>query len=166
MNPHFKVEALKARVSPDNYNKFTDDFWEGLDAVVNAVDNIKARLYIDNRCVFYNKHLFESGTLGTKCNSQCIVPGETQSYGDSQDPEENSIPMCTLRNFPYLIDHCIEWARDYFEGEFASGSREYQKFAENPQGYLDDTKKELKDQSHMLRTKVMRLKDVSKISFI
>ena len=21
---------------------------------------------------------------------------------------------CTLRNFPHLIDHCIEWARDKF----------------------------------------------------
>jgi ubiquitin-activating enzyme E1 len=23
--------------------------------------------------------------------------------------------MCTLRNFPHLTDHCIEWARDQFE---------------------------------------------------
>ena len=53
--------------------------------------------------------------------------------------------MCTLRNFPYLIDHCIEWARDYFEGEFGSGSREFQKYAENPNKYLSDTKNELKE---------------------
>ena len=23
--------------------------------------------------------------------------------------------MCTLRNFPHLIEHCIEWSRDHFE---------------------------------------------------
>jgi ubiquitin-activating enzyme E1 len=23
--------------------------------------------------------------------------------------------MCTLRNFPHLTDHCIEWSRDQFE---------------------------------------------------
>jgi hypothetical protein len=27
--------------------------------------------------------------------------------------------MCTLRNFPHLIDHCIEWARAKFEDLFA-----------------------------------------------
>jgi len=69
MNPKFNVQDLQERVTPENIKRFDDEFWEGLDFVVNAVDNVKARLYIDNRCVFYNKPLFESGTLGTKCNS-------------------------------------------------------------------------------------------------
>ncbi len=56
---------------------FNDDFWEGLDFIVNAVDNIKARLYIDNRCVWYGKPLLESGTLGTKANSQMVIPHVT-----------------------------------------------------------------------------------------
>jgi ubiquitin-activating enzyme E1 len=25
------------------------------------------------------------------------------------------VPMCTLRNFPQITDHCIEWSRDQFE---------------------------------------------------
>lgn len=54
-----------------------------MDCVVNAVDNVKARLFIDGRCVFYQKPLLESGTLGTKCNSQVILPKLTQPYGDS-----------------------------------------------------------------------------------
>jgi len=48
---------------------FNDSFWEGLDFVVNAVDNITARLYVDAKCVWYEKPLLESGTLGTKANS-------------------------------------------------------------------------------------------------
>lgn len=70
---------------------------------------------MDGRCVFYRKPLMESGTLGTKANTQVIIPFHTESYGDSVDPPEESIPMCTLRNFPHLIEHCIEWARDQFE---------------------------------------------------
>jgi len=27
-----------------------------------------------------------------------------------------SIPLCTLKNFPYQIEHTIQWARDNFEG--------------------------------------------------
>jgi len=57
------------RVCPENEEIFDDNFWNSLDFVVNAVDNIKARMYVDSKCVWYGKALFESGTLGTKCNS-------------------------------------------------------------------------------------------------
>ena len=85
MNPTIKVQSLKMRVDPENEKYFNDNFWNNLDFVVNAVDNVKARLFVDGRCVWYHKPLFESGTLGTKCNSQIILPKLTQSYGDSQD---------------------------------------------------------------------------------
>ena len=100
MNSDLNVQDFMTRVGEDTEEVFNDDFWEKLDFVVNAVDNIHARLYVDSRCVWYEKPLLESGTLGTKCNSQMIVPHKTQCYGDSQDPPEEAIPMCTLRNFP------------------------------------------------------------------
>jgi len=100
MNPDLKVTTYQTFVSPDTEDLFNDDFWESLDFIVNAVDNIKARLYVDSQCVWYEKPLLESGTLGTKANSQMIVPHKTTAYGDSQDPPEESIAMCTLRNFP------------------------------------------------------------------
>jgi len=46
------------------------------------------------------------------------VPDLTESYGSSSDPPEPSIPVCTLKSFPYDIEHCIEWARDAFDGYF------------------------------------------------
>jgi ubiquitin-activating enzyme E1 len=53
-------------VSPETEDYFDDAFWNGVDFLVNAVDNIKARLFIDAKCVWYLKPLFESGTLGKK----------------------------------------------------------------------------------------------------
>jgi len=104
--------------------------------VVNAVDNIKARLYVDQRCAWFEKALFESGTLGTKANSQMVMPHVTQIYGDSQDPQEDSIPMCTLRNFPNLIEHCIEWGRDKFNGLFVDGPADLVSFLEDPKAFV------------------------------
>lgn len=104
--------------------------------VVNAVDNVKARLYVDKRCAWYELPLFESGTLGTKANSQMIIPHVTQTYGDSQDPPEDSIPMCTLRNFPNLIEHCIEWGRDKFTELFVDGAADVVGYLENPKAFL------------------------------
>ncbi len=54
-------------------DKFDDEFWEGRDVIVNALDNVKARMYVDGRCVFYRRPLLESGTLGTKANAQVHV---------------------------------------------------------------------------------------------
>merc|ERR1719263_1970699 len=76
---------------------------------------------MDSRCLFYQKPLLESGTLGTKGNTQVVVPNVTENYGATRDPPEKSIPVCTLKNFPSLIQHTLQWARDYFEGEFRQG---------------------------------------------
>jgi ubiquitin-activating enzyme E1 len=81
INPGLHVNALQNRVSPDTEEVFLDSFWEGLDVVVNALDNVQARLYVDSRCIYFCKPLLESGTLGTKCNTQDIIPRLTENYG-------------------------------------------------------------------------------------
>ena len=58
------------------------------------------------------------GTLGTKGNTQTVLPYRSESYGSSRDPPEKSIPVCTLKNFPNAIEHTIQWSRDLFEGFF------------------------------------------------
>ena len=83
---------------------------------------LQARLYVDQRCVYYQKSLLESGTLGPKGNVQVVVPRMTESYGSSRDPPEKSIPVCTLKNFPNQIEHTIQWSRDLFEGAFRQAS--------------------------------------------
>src|SRR5882762_2348618 len=65
-------------------------------------------LYMDQRCVFFEKPLLESGTLGTKGNTQVIIPHLTESYASSQDPPEKETPSCTVKNFPNAIQHTIE----------------------------------------------------------
>ena len=107
-------------------------FFENLDGVANALDNIDARTYMDRRCVYYRKPLLESGTLGTKGNVQVVIPFLTESYASSQDPPEKSIPICTLKNFPNAIEHTLQWARDEFEGLFKQA-------AENAYLYITDT---------------------------
>ncbi|XP_055389044.1 ubiquitin-like modifier-activating enzyme 1, partial [Condylostylus longicornis] len=136
MNPSLRVISSEARVGPETEEEFNDSFWEGLDFVVNALDNVQSRLYIDGRCVWYRKPLLESGTLGTKANSQVVIPCMTQSYGDSQDPPEDSIPLCTLRHFPNQIEHTIEWSRDLFQGLFCDGPQEASSFLNNVNGFL------------------------------
>jgi ubiquitin-activating enzyme E1 len=86
------------------------------------LDNIQARNYIDSKCVIYGKPLFESGTLGTKANDVIVLPKLTPSYSEGPAPgETGGIKKCTLRNFPSLVLHCIEWAREMFDDWFTQG---------------------------------------------
>ena len=53
MNPSLNAVALQDRVAPSTENVFNTNFWQSIDVVVNALDNVKARLYVDGRCVFF-----------------------------------------------------------------------------------------------------------------
>ena len=116
------LSLTKLTWGPDVYG---ESFFANIDGVTNALDNVKSRmsllllgyvyhsvrplgLYMDQRCVFFEKPLLESGTLGTKGNTQVIIPHVTESYASSQDPPEKETPSCTVKNFPNAIQHCIE----------------------------------------------------------
>ena len=122
MNPHLKnhVSALLERVSESTKNIFSNNFFESLTVVANALDNVAARRYVDQRCVENKIPLFESGTLGPKGHTQVILPYKTESYGSQNDPvEDGEIPHCTLKMFPEETLHCVEWARDIFGKKFS-----------------------------------------------
>lgn len=146
INPALKVTDLFGRLEAVTERLFPDAFWDELDFVVNAVDNVAARRYVDQKAVFHRKPLLESGTLGTKCNTQMIVPGATECYSDSVDPPERAVPMCTLRSFPFLPEHVIEWAREKFNELFAAPAKFLAEFygAEDPARKLAETLADLR----------------------
>jgi ubiquitin-activating enzyme E1 len=53
MNPQLegRVAAQSNRVAPETQDVYDDAFWEQLDGVCTALDNMQARLYVDQRCV-------------------------------------------------------------------------------------------------------------------
>jgi ubiquitin-activating enzyme E1 len=65
--------TLQERVGPETEHIYNDKFFADIDVVTNALDNVDARRYMDRRCVYYRKPLLESGTLGTKGNTQVRI---------------------------------------------------------------------------------------------
>ena len=102
-----RVKALTKRVAVDTENILNDEFWGQIDVVANALDNVEARKYVDSRCVRFQVPLLESGTLGAKGSVQVVVPFLSESYGSVSDPEEPSIPVCTVKSFPYSFEHTV-----------------------------------------------------------
>ncbi|XP_052148901.1 ubiquitin-activating enzyme E1 3-like [Oryza glaberrima] len=135
INSSLHINALQNRACPETEHVFHDKFWEGLDVIINALDNVNARMYMDMRCLYFQKPLLESGTLGPKCNTQMVIPHLTENYGASRDPPEKQAPMCTVHSFPHNIDHCLTWARSEFEGLLEKTPNEVNSFISNPAQY-------------------------------
>ncbi|KAK7201298.1 ubiquitin-activating enzyme E1 [Novymonas esmeraldas] len=144
MNPDAKVDARQDFIGPITEHLYPDTFWQSLGVVVNALDNMEARLYVDQQCVRFQKVLVEAGTMGTGGNVDIIVPGKTSSYSDGGAADQTGgIPMCTLRNFPYIYDHCIEWARAQFDDMFVSPMQTAQQIIEDPAAFTQRIQQEV-----------------------
>lgn len=136
MNPDFNIVAYKNKVAEETEDIFNEQFWGGLDGVQNALDNVSARLYVDSKCILFQKPLLEPGTMGPKGNVQVVVPGLTESYGSSPDPPQKETPICLLHAFPNNIEHCLQWARELlFEGYFTKDAEITNNFL-TQEGYL------------------------------
>ena len=141
MNKDFNCVSFKTRLDQESENFFNEEFWNKQDYIINAVDNIKARIYIADQCLIYKKILIDSGTLGTKANSQIMIPHKTIPYSPPEE-KEDKIPICTLADHPFNIIHCIEWAKDNFDGYFVNILKEVKMFLDNRENYYNYLKKE------------------------
>uniref|UniRef100_UPI0037E71DDB ubiquitin-like modifier-activating enzyme 1 n=1 Tax=Semicossyphus pulcher TaxID=241346 RepID=UPI0037E71DDB len=117
MNPQMKIAAHQNRLDKESEGVYDYNFFVGLDGVAAALDNVEARVYLDGRCVQHRKPLLEGGTEGTLGHTLVVVPHLTPPYGPDES-KSDTIPLCTLKNFPHRIEHTLQWARDQFEGLF------------------------------------------------
>jgi len=132
MNSQLNGIAHEDKVAIETESIFNDDFYENLDYICTALDNVEARLYIDQKCLFYQKPMLESGTLGAKGHTQVVAPFLTENYGATRDPPEKSIPVCTLKFFPNQIEHTLQWARDWFEEVYGIGPNDANQYLATP----------------------------------
>ena len=114
INKDMNIKSYQLLVNDDTRNIFDDEFIDKQNILISAVDNIEARKFIDNLSTFYNKIFIDSGTEGTKANSDIYYPNESICLNDLEFNEKEEIPMCTLKFFPSKIEHCIEFSKNAF----------------------------------------------------
>ena len=108
--------------------------------------------------MFHDIPLLESGTLGTKANSEVILPNLTDLYNEQEEKAaEDLIPSCTIHNFPYLIEHCMVWARALFSDTFESPCKNVAAFLKDQAEF----RRKLKDEGNSLAQR-LQLETVKK----
>uniref|UniRef100_A0A671RPG5 Ubiquitin-like modifier-activating enzyme 6 n=1 Tax=Sinocyclocheilus anshuiensis TaxID=1608454 RepID=A0A671RPG5_9TELE len=104
INPELQIDAHLNKVCPATEDMYSDAFFSRLNLVVTALDNVEARRYVDRSL------------------------SHTSLSPTTRDPPEEEIPFCTLKSFPAVIEHTIQWARDKFESAFSHKPSIYNMF--------------------------------------
>eukprot|EP01126_Amoeba_proteus_P015986 TRINITY_DN1730_c0_g1_i28.p1 TRINITY_DN1730_c0_g1~~TRINITY_DN1730_c0_g1_i28.p1 ORF type:complete len:554 (-),score=93.57 TRINITY_DN1730_c0_g1_i28:2386-4047(-) len=134
MNSDVHVKSYTVLVTKETEDVFSDDFFQKQTLIVNALDNVEARLYVDSRCVENRKVLLESGTKGPMGHTMSIVPDLTVNYGYTRDAPDPDFPGCTVKYFPFKSVHTIQWAKQKFQKLFEQMPQECNRVREDSKG--------------------------------
>jgi ubiquitin-activating enzyme E1 len=153
MNSSLKIESMNVGVGPKTEATFDDAFWSSKTLIVNALDNVAARRYVDSQCQLYNLSLLESGTEGPKGNVQVVLKNETATYSEYKDPETEATWPNFIKQFPFAIEHTIQWAKVLiFNEAFSEAPSLARDFAQNTPQFF--AKIQIEDQN--VRLTVLR----------
>ena len=109
-NPLVNIVAHHANIKEP---RFGVSYFQGFDLVMNALDNLDARRWVNKMCVASNVPLIESGTTGFSGQVLPIRPGITECYDCTGKDIPKAFPVCTIRSTPSAPIHCIVWAKSW-----------------------------------------------------
>jgi molybdopterin/thiamine biosynthesis adenylyltransferase len=113
MNPYMEVEPYFTKLQ-----EVPMKVYEKADVIIGGLDNIKARLDLNNICLRLKKPLIDSGTLGFEGHVHIVLPeGSIPGY-DFNTPclrcllpvppaDEKIIAACTPKGIPKQPEHCV-----------------------------------------------------------
>ena len=116
-----EIDAEHANIMNSKFDIF---FFQSFDIVFNALDNVKARQYVNTMCVLANVPLIEGGSTGLLGQSYPIIPHYTECYNcrPRGGDEGEKYAICTIRSTPDKIEHCIVWGKEFFSLLFGDTS--------------------------------------------
>jgi ubiquitin-like 1-activating enzyme E1 B len=119
-DPMLEIEAFVGNIK--DKSKFDLDFFKKHDIILNALDNIDARTYINKICIQNDIPLVNSGTEGFLGNAAVHIKGETPCYSCRPKTKQKAIPICSIRSKPEKMEHCVAWAKALFELLFSENT--------------------------------------------
>ena len=128
MNNSINILTHKKFVGAETENIFSDKFWDEQDIIFNAVDNVEARFYLNDKVCIHKKYHFDAGTLGVNSSCGFFMKNISSTYKDQnkdkkiEDDNNNNLRdngLCTIHSFPTCIKHCIAWALNEYKYLFS-----------------------------------------------
>ncbi len=123
-NPFMEVEFYFSKLQ-----EVSTTVYEKADVVIGGLDNIKARLDLNNICLRLKKPLIDSGTLGFEGHVHLVLPEGSIPGHNFDTPclrclmpvppaDEKLIAACTPKGIPKKREHCVLRAEYFFSKEY------------------------------------------------
>ncbi|PWN21793.1 hypothetical protein BCV69DRAFT_246849 [Microstroma glucosiphilum] len=109
-NPSIQIQPQHANIKEP---QFGYEFFKTFDVVLNALDNLDARRWVNRMCIATNVPLVESGTTGFLGQVQPILKGVMACYDCTEKQTQKTFPVCTIRSTPTTPIHCVVWAKTW-----------------------------------------------------
>ncbi len=124
LNPFMEIEYYFSKLQ-----EIPTSVYEKADVVIGGLDNIKARLDLNNICLRLKKPLIDSGTLGFEGHVHLVLPDDCISGYEFNTPclrcllpvppaDEQLIAACTPKGIPKKREHCVLRAEYFFTKEY------------------------------------------------
>ncbi|KAJ3106632.1 E1 ubiquitin-activating protein uba2 [Phlyctochytrium planicorne] len=127
------------------YEEQFDVRWFGnFDIVLNALDNLQARRYVNLMCLAADVPLVESGTAGYFGQASDI----THCFDCEPKPTPKTFAVCTIRSTPSQPLHCIVWAKNYLFSELF-GMKETSEIIEETTEENDETRNQKRESAEL-----------------
>lgn len=117
-----KNSSLKLKAYVGNIKDkalFNKEFFNQYDLILNALDNLDTRYYMNLICMKNNIPLINSGSEGYLGSIGCHMQGLSPCYNCSNKVRKKTIPICSIRLHPEKIEHCVAWGKALFERLFS-----------------------------------------------
>ncbi|KAH8740887.1 SUMO-1 activating enzyme subunit 2 [Cryptosporidium ryanae] len=139
-----------------NIINFGTDFFKKFSLVLNALDNVSSRSYVNKICVASNIELIDAGSAGFSGQVHPIIPRISRCYECTPPPVQKSFPICTIRLTPDKPQHCIAWSKNLFEIMFGTDENS----EENSDNILSDIANKIKIDFATLNNKEDTIRDI------
>lgn len=110
---NFNTKLVSYTENIMNFEIFGIEWFEQFDIVMNALDNLEARRYINKMCQYINKPLLETGTSGFDGYAMPMQSKLTECFDCTAKETPVTYPVCTIRSTPSQPVHCVVWAKNF-----------------------------------------------------
>ena len=112
--PSLQIEAHFGSIFDADLCSF--DFFAGFKVVFSALDKVEARRHLNRMCLAVAVPIVESGSAGYLGQVSSTLNGTakaTECFDCNEHPIPTSWPVCTIRNTPTTLVHCVVWAKEF-----------------------------------------------------
>jgi ubiquitin-like 1-activating enzyme E1 B len=123
--PSLEIEAFFGSIFDTDLCSF--DFFARFKVVYSALDNLEARRHLNKMCLAVGVPIVESGSASYLGQVSATLNGTekaTECFDCNEHPVPTSWPVCTIRNTPSTLVHCVVWAKEFvFKSVFSANAQ-------------------------------------------